>query len=137
MAFRKAAFARVGGFDAALDVGTPAGGGGDLDMFHPLVARGLALWYEPRALVWHQHRREMEALRRQLYDDGKSFTVCLLKLLRTGSVPRHRVARYASSTLGTLARGPDGSRPARAPPVAASAALGRAAEERSKGLPPM
>ncbi len=100
MAFRKAAFASVGPFDTALDVGTPAGGGGDLDMFHRLVAAGLALWYEPRALVWHQHRREMEGLRRQLYDDGKSYAVYLLKLFRTGSVPRPWVARYALSTWG-------------------------------------
>jgi glycosyltransferase involved in cell wall biosynthesis len=100
MAFRKATFDRLGGFDTALDVGTPAGGGGDLDMFHRLVAGGLALWYEPRALVWHQHRREMDALRRQLYDDGRSFAVYLLKLLRTGSVPRHRVVRYALWTWG-------------------------------------
>jgi glycosyltransferase involved in cell wall biosynthesis len=100
MAFRKVAFDLVGPFDTALDVGTPSGGGGDLDMFHRMAAAGLPLWYEPRALVWHQHRREMAALRKQLYADGKSFTVYLLKLLRTGSVPRRQVVRYACSTWG-------------------------------------
>jgi glycosyltransferase involved in cell wall biosynthesis len=95
MAFRRTVFDRLGGFDTALDVGTPACGAGDLDMFHRVVAAGMPLWYEPRALVWHRHRREMGELRRQLYHDGRSFAVYLLKLWRTHTVPRRSVVRYA------------------------------------------
>lgn len=95
MAFRRAALQQLGGFDTALDVGTPSSGGGDLDMFHRVVAAGLPLWYEPRALVWHQHRRELGALERQLYNDGRSFGVYLQKLWRTRTVPRTSLLRFA------------------------------------------
>lgn len=96
MAFRRTVFDQLGGFDTALDVGTPASGAGDLDMFHRVVAAGMPLWYEPRALVWHQHRREMAELKRQLFNDGRSFGVYLLKLWRTRTVPRRSLARYAT-----------------------------------------
>lgn len=95
MAFRRNALERLGGFDTALDVGTAACGAGDLDMFHRVIAAGMPLWYEPGALVWHQHRREVADLRRQLYNDGRSFAVYLLKLWRDRTVPRRSVARYA------------------------------------------
>ena len=96
MAFRRAVFQQLGGFDTALDVGTPSAGGGDLDMFHRVVAAGLPLWYEPRALVWHQHRRELGELERQLYNDGRSFGVYLQKLWKTRTVPRTSLLRYAT-----------------------------------------
>lgn len=95
MAFRREVFDRLGGFDTALDVGTPSSGGGDLDMFHRVVTAGMPLWYEPTALVWHQHRRGLPELRRQLYDDGRSFAVYLIKLWKTRTVPRRSVIRYA------------------------------------------
>ena len=70
MAFRRVAFDRIGGFDPALDVGTPTGGGGDLEMFHRVIASGEALRYEPAATVFHRHRRSMTELRSQLRDNG-------------------------------------------------------------------
>jgi hypothetical protein len=42
----------------------------------------------------------MEARRRQLYNDGKSFAVYLLKLMRTWSVSRQWVVRCALSIWG-------------------------------------
>ena len=96
MAFRRAVFQQLGGFDTALDVGTPSSGGGDLDMFHRVVAGGLPLWYEPRALIWHQHRRELSELERQLGNDGRSFGVYLQKLWKTRTVPRKSLVRFAT-----------------------------------------
>jgi GT2 family glycosyltransferase len=95
MAFRRRTLERVGGFDTALDVGTPARGGGDLDLFHRVLAAGLAIRYEPRALVWHRHRRSMAELKRQLAADGRSFGVYLLKILRRRTVARRSLVRYA------------------------------------------
>jgi glycosyltransferase involved in cell wall biosynthesis len=94
MAFRRRVFATVGGFDTALDVGTPASGGGDLDMFHRVLAGGLTLRYEPSALIWHQHRRALADLRQQLYANGRSYGVYLLKTWRTGSVERRTVLHF-------------------------------------------
>lgn len=96
MAFRRSALEMMGGFDTALDVGTPACGGGDLDLFHRLVAAGLTLRYEPKALVRHQHRRGLDDLRRQIYGNGKSFGVYLIKIWRTHSISRCEVAGYAA-----------------------------------------
>jgi GT2 family glycosyltransferase len=82
MAFRREIFAEIGGFDVALDVGTPSGGGGDVEMFHRVVARGYTLLYDPAILVWHRHRREDAALRRLMFDNGRSFGAYLLTCIR-------------------------------------------------------
>jgi O-antigen biosynthesis protein len=71
MAFRRSFLIGASGFDPALDVGTPTWGGGDLDMFYRTLRAGHVLVYEPRALVWHHHRREEVELRRQLRGFGR------------------------------------------------------------------
>jgi glycosyltransferase involved in cell wall biosynthesis len=96
MAFRRSALELVGGFDTALDVGTPACGGGDLDLFHRLVGAGLTLRYEPRALVRHEHRRGLDELQRQIYCNGRSYGVYLIKVWSMHSVPRREVAGFAA-----------------------------------------
>lgn len=65
MAYRRTLFERVGYFDAALDLGTVANGGGDLEMFFRLLMQGHTLVYEPSAIVRHRHRRTYEQLRAQ------------------------------------------------------------------------
>jgi glycosyltransferase involved in cell wall biosynthesis len=95
MAFRRQALEAVRGFDPALDVGTPAAGAGDLDVFHRLLRAGFILRYEPAARVRHHHRRDLEGLRRQLRNNGRSYGVYLLKVWRDGRVPRPAVARFA------------------------------------------
>lgn len=94
MAFRRDWLIRLGGFDTALDVGTPSHGAGDLDVFHRTMAAGGTTRYEPRALVWHHHRREMAALRRQLTDNGRAFGVFLITRWRWHERPRRAVLRY-------------------------------------------
>ena len=94
MAIRRAVLAELGGFDPALDVGTPAHGGGDLDLFHRLLVGGWRLRYEPEVRVFHRDREDMAALRRQLYDNGRSFGVYLLKIWRERTAPRTALAGY-------------------------------------------
>jgi glycosyltransferase involved in cell wall biosynthesis len=100
MAFRLCVFETIGSFDTALDVGTPSGGGGDLDMFHRVLTAGLTLRYEPRALVRHQHRRDMANLWRQIYQNGRSFGVYLLKIWQTKTVSRRETALFALRWVG-------------------------------------
>lgn len=95
MAFRRQALEAAGGFDPALDVGTPAAGAGDLDLFHRLLRDGLLLRYEPAARVHHHHRRDLPGLRRQIRNNGRSYGVYLLKIWRERRVPRPAVARFA------------------------------------------
>jgi GT2 family glycosyltransferase len=79
MAFRRELFARIGPFDPALDVGTPARGGGDLEMFFRVLKEGHALVYEPSAIVRHHHRRSLPELRRQIADHGISFSAYVVR----------------------------------------------------------
>lgn len=95
MAFRRSLFAEIGDFDGALDVGTPSGGGGDVEMLHRLVARGHTLVYEPNALVWHQHRREMADLQRLVSNNGRSFGCYLLTCARNRTVGRATILYFA------------------------------------------
>jgi len=53
--------------DEALGPGMPSGVGEDTYLFYKVLKAGYTLVYEPTAYVWHKHRREMPALRRQLY----------------------------------------------------------------------
>ena len=94
MAFRGAALARIGGFDTCLDGGTPARGGGDLDVFSRALFAGSTVRYEPSAIVWHRHRPDMDGLRRQLHANGVGFGVYLIRAWRTGRAPGLTVARF-------------------------------------------
>jgi glycosyltransferase involved in cell wall biosynthesis len=62
MTFRAEVLKQLGGFDEALDSGAAVPGGGDLDIFYRIIRAGHPLVYEPRFLVFHQHRRDMKAL---------------------------------------------------------------------------
>jgi glycosyltransferase involved in cell wall biosynthesis len=86
MAFRKEWFEKGGYFDPALDVGTPSSGGGDIEMFHRVVAKRGMLVYDPNMLVWHLHRRDMQALEKQVFNNGRSFVCYLLTCFRNETV---------------------------------------------------
>jgi O-antigen biosynthesis protein len=73
MAFRRALFERIGGFAHELDVGTATNGGGDLEYFFRVLREGFTLVYEPRAVVWHRHRRTIPALLAQMRGWGTGF----------------------------------------------------------------
>lgn len=81
MAFRRRTLTAVGGFDPALGAGSPALAGADIESFSRIVLRGGRLVYEPRAVVWHDHRRSEAALTRQLYNYGVGSTAILTKWL--------------------------------------------------------
>ena len=91
MAFVKEALERIGGFDEALDTGPPLPGGGDLDIFYRIVHAGYALVYEPSFLVYHEHRREMSALRRQYYGWGMSFMAYARKTCQIDSAEKKKL----------------------------------------------
>jgi glycosyltransferase involved in cell wall biosynthesis len=89
MAFRRSLFERIGPFDPALDVGTVTNGGGDLEMFFRVLASGLTLVYEPRALVRHRHRRDYPRLRQQIANNGVGFYSFLVRVALAD--PRQRI----------------------------------------------
>lgn len=62
---------RVGLMDEVLGPGMPSGAGEDLYFFYRILKAGYHLVYEPRAWGWHQHRRTMAELKRQLFNYSK------------------------------------------------------------------
>lgn len=65
MAFRRWVFEGVGLFDERLDVGA-AGCSGDSEFWYRILYNGGTCRYEPAAVVFHHHRRDFDALARQI-----------------------------------------------------------------------
>jgi glycosyltransferase involved in cell wall biosynthesis len=63
MAWNKRLLAAIGGFDLALT----HTGAEDISAFFDALTRGYAIVYEPAAIVFHEHRRDYEDLKRQVY----------------------------------------------------------------------
>ncbi|HTT51410.1 MAG TPA: glycosyltransferase family 2 protein [Streptosporangiaceae bacterium] len=89
LAFRRAAFEKIGGFDVALGAGTPARAGADTLAITLILLEGYRIAYEPAALMWHHHRRDITGLREQLegYSVGLSAYYTALLRHRPGVLP--------------------------------------------------
>jgi len=86
-AFRTSIFtdARIGMLDEVLGPGTPTGCGEDTYLFYRILKAGGTIAYEPTAWVWHRHRRDLPALREQIYAYSKGHVAYhLVTLLRDG-----------------------------------------------------
>jgi hypothetical protein len=74
MAFDRAALLQIGGFDVALGAGTPAHAGEDTAAISDLMLSGATFVYWPGAIMWHEHRREVPEIERQLFGYGSGLT---------------------------------------------------------------
>ena len=83
MAFRTDALRRIGGFDPYLGAGTKTHGGEETLAFSLLLQRGDAVLHWPAAITWHFHRRDMDALERQLFGYGAGLSAFYASLLRS------------------------------------------------------
>ena len=72
-AFRSEIFhhEQVGLMDEVLGPGMPSGAGEDLYFFYRILKANYHLVYEPQAWGWHQHRRTMAELKKQLFNYSK------------------------------------------------------------------
>ncbi|WP_175471616.1 glycosyltransferase family 2 protein [Geodermatophilus telluris] len=96
MAVRREETLALGGFDPALDVGTPTGGGGDLEMYFRVLAAGHLLVYEPSAAVYHVHRRTESQLLRQMRGHGTgTYSIFAGAALRYGKVQAGEFLAFA------------------------------------------
>lgn len=93
MAIRRDVLEKLNGFDEALDTGAPLPGGGDLDIFYRIIHAGFPLVYEPRFLVFHQHRIEIKNLRRQYRSWGLGFMAYVTKSIETDPSNRQKFLR--------------------------------------------
>jgi GT2 family glycosyltransferase len=77
MAFRRRVFELVGNFDERLDVGA-AGCSGDSEFWYRVMAEGWTCQYEPTAVVYHYHRRDLDGLKQQMYYYMRGHVAALL-----------------------------------------------------------
>jgi GT2 family glycosyltransferase len=72
-AFRTSLFnhPQVGLMEESLGPGMPSGVGEDTYLFYKVLKAGFTAVYEPAAYVWHNHRRDMKSLRKQIYGYSK------------------------------------------------------------------
>jgi glycosyltransferase involved in cell wall biosynthesis len=66
MAFRRSVFDAAGYFDERLGAGA-AGCSEDSELWYRLLAKEFAIHYNPRAVGFHEHRKEVNALKRQVF----------------------------------------------------------------------
>lgn len=109
MAFRRADLLATGGFDPALGAGSPARAGEETDVFSTAILRGDRIVYEPRALSWHEHRKDGDALRDQIFGYGAGVGALVAKALTTDRRFYRAAASWPLSTVvgGERARGRD------------------------------
>jgi glycosyltransferase involved in cell wall biosynthesis len=77
MAFRREVFQIAGLFDERLDVGA-AGCSGDSEYWHRVLSVGGTCFYEPTAVAFHYHRREIEGLASQIYHYMRGHAAALM-----------------------------------------------------------
>jgi glycosyltransferase involved in cell wall biosynthesis len=80
-AVRKDVVLELGGFDEGMGIGSPTGGGEDIDMFVRILLAGGLLVREPAAVVWHRHRRTAEELEAQIHNYGLGLGAWMAKLM--------------------------------------------------------
>jgi GT2 family glycosyltransferase len=102
MAFRRAELIAAGGFDPALGAGSPAGSCEETWAFSKTILRGGRIVYEPRALCWHEHRKDGDALSRQVFGYGLGLGAILAKALL--SDPRFYTAAAQSLPIALAQR---------------------------------
>ncbi|MBK8901206.1 MAG: glycosyltransferase [Anaerolineaceae bacterium] len=84
MSFRRHLLQQMGGFDEALDPGTLAQAGGDIDMFYQLLKANHTLLYDPSLLVWHTHRCGLGAARQMSAAYGRGTAAAYAKWAAQG-----------------------------------------------------
>jgi len=87
-AVRRTVALQLGGFDEALDLGAPLAGGGDHDLLWRALEAGWSVVYQPQALAWHEHRRDLAAVHGQIIGHQRAVLAFLGKHLARTSVRR-------------------------------------------------
>lgn len=111
MAFDRDRLLRAGGFDVALGAGTPARAGEDTAAISDLMMSGATFVYWPGAIMWHEHRREIPEMERQLFGYGSGLTAFYLRTLLHSPRRLQDLARLLPLALRDL-RGHDSVRTA-------------------------
>lgn len=105
MAFRTEYLRRAGGFDPCLGAGTRAHAGEETKVLSALLSSGQAVLHWPAAVTWHTHRRELAALRKQIYGYSAGVTAFYVSMIRSRPTAAFDVLRLAPQVLRDVRRG--------------------------------
>lgn len=95
LAVRRDLVQQIGGFDPALDLGAALPGGGDHDIMWRLLQAGWTIVYEPAAVAYHEHRRDLPEAERQILGHQRALVALLTKqVVHTGGRNRWPVAGF-------------------------------------------
>ncbi len=79
LAFRRNYLTSIGGFAEELDAGRPTGSGGDTYALYRALRDGWRVRYEPRAIAYHKHRENADALTEAIRGYGRGVTAYMAK----------------------------------------------------------
>jgi glycosyltransferase involved in cell wall biosynthesis len=105
MAFRTESLRSVGGFDPCLGAGTRTHGCEETRVLSLLLSAGQAVLHWPPAITWHTHRREMDALQKQLYGYSAGLSGFYASMIRTRPTAAFEILRLAPHVLRDLRHG--------------------------------
>ncbi len=91
---RRRAFEQIGPFDAALGPGTECGAGDDVEFLFRALKCGLLLACEPRAVVRHEHRNDLDGLRAQIGGWSRGFFCAMWRSTLAFPEERRAFAAY-------------------------------------------
>jgi GT2 family glycosyltransferase len=77
MAFRRSIFDEVGYFDERLGAGA-SGCSEDSELWYRILVKEFTIHYNPRAIVNHEHRKELSALHKQIFSYMRGFAAAAL-----------------------------------------------------------
>jgi hypothetical protein len=95
MAFRTDALRAAGGFDPCLGAGRRTRGGEETRVLALLLSAGQVVLHWPSAITWHTHRREMAALRKQLYGYSAGLSAFYASMIRSRPAAAFDIFRLA------------------------------------------
>lgn len=81
MSIRRSIVEAVGGFDGALDAGTPTKSGGDHEMYSRILGAGYRIVYEPCAINRHRHRDSPDELEKAVEGYGTGAYAAMTRAL--------------------------------------------------------
>ena len=102
MAIRRSAFADVGLFDVRLGAGA-SGCSEDSELWHRILSAGLICRYEPAAVVHHEHRNDLAALRSQMRAYMRGHSTALLLQFQQSRHPGNLVRAFIGLPLWMVA----------------------------------
>lgn len=110
MAFRTESLRSVGGFDPYLGAGTRTHGCEETRALSLLLSADHAVLHWPAAITWHNHRREMTALRKQFYGYSAGTSAFYASMIRSNPAVAFEVLRLIPHALRDFRRGSENRR---------------------------